>query len=81
MTSGSLLEKGVTWRVVRIHLFALALAAPFGLLPAAATAQRVDVDTPRSAELARDFVDPLTTLPQVFLQDAYTPSNYGTEAR
>src|SRR5262249_53271317 len=32
-------------------------------------------------ELAEDFTDPLTTLPQVFLQDAYTPSNYGTEAQ
>lgn len=34
----------------------------------------------REAELAREFTDPLTTLPQLFLQDAYTPSNYGTDA-
>ncbi len=30
--------------------------------------------------LAKEFSDPLTTLPQLFLQDAYTPANYGTSA-
>ena len=30
--------------------------------------------------LAREFGDPLTALPQIFLQDAYTPANYGTNA-
>ena len=33
------------------------------------------------AKLAEDFSDPLTTLPQVFFQDIYTPSNYGTDAQ
>jgi len=33
-----------------------------------------------AADLVEEFNDPLTTLPQIFLQDAYTPSNYGTEA-
>lgn len=32
------------------------------------------------AELSREFSDPLTTLPQIFVQDAYTPANYGTDA-
>jgi hypothetical protein len=32
------------------------------------------------AKLAADFNDPLTTLPQLFIQDAYTPVNYGTDA-
>jgi hypothetical protein len=32
-------------------------------------------------DLAREFNDPLTTLPQVFIQDAYTPANYGTRAQ
>ncbi len=32
-------------------------------------------------DLAREFNDPLTTLPQVFIQDAYTPANYGTDAQ
>jgi len=31
-------------------------------------------------KLAEEFNDPLTTLPQLFLQDAYTPSNFGTDA-
>jgi len=36
--------------------------------------------TSREAKLAEEFSDPLTTLPQIFLQDAYTPANYGTDA-
>lgn len=39
-----------------------------------------DAET-RAQRLARDFSDPLTTLPQLVLQDVYTPSSYGTEAR
>lgn len=35
----------------------------------------------RRAQLARDFTDPLTTLPQIFLKDSYTPENFGTEAQ
>jgi hypothetical protein len=34
----------------------------------------------REAQLAAEFSDPLTTLPQVFLNNAYTPENHGTEA-
>jgi hypothetical protein len=30
------------------------------------------------AQLSEEFSDPLTTLPQIFIQDAYTPVNYGT---
>jgi hypothetical protein len=33
-----------------------------------------------AAKLAEEFSDPLTTLPQIFIQDAYTPVNYGTAA-
>jgi len=32
-------------------------------------------------KLAEEFSDPLTTLPQLFMQNVYTPSNYGTEAQ
>jgi len=35
----------------------------------------------KRAELAREFGDPLTTLPQVSIQDVYTPQNFGTDAR
>jgi hypothetical protein len=34
----------------------------------------------RAARLAEDFSDPLTTLPQLFMQDAYTPVNYGVSS-
>jgi hypothetical protein len=34
----------------------------------------------RKAKLAEEFSDPLTTLPQIFVQDAYTPENYNTRA-
>jgi hypothetical protein len=34
----------------------------------------------KASNIAEEFSDPLTTLPQIFLQDAYTPANYGTDA-
>ena len=33
-----------------------------------------------AARLAEEFSDPLTTLPQLFVQDAYTPVNYGVSS-
>jgi len=70
----------------RISCFVL-LAALFAgallLCAAAAGAQNETETVPEkesTADLARDFSDPLTTLPQLFVQDAYTPSNYGTDA-
>ena len=36
-----------------------------------------ETDEMTAARLAEEFSDPLTTLPQVFVQDAYTPVNYG----
>ena len=54
------------------------------LCAAAAGAQNETEGAPEkesTADLARDFSDPLTTLPQLFVQDAYTPSNYGTDAQ
>jgi hypothetical protein len=32
-------------------------------------------------ELATEFTDPLTTLPQIFLKDAYSPANFGTHVQ
>ena len=32
-----------------------------------------------ATRLAEEFSDPLTTLPQLFLQDVYTPKNYGID--
>lgn len=52
------------------------------LLIGRAPAARAQDETasPTVRKLAEEFNDPLTTLPQLFLQDAYTPSNYGTDA-
>jgi hypothetical protein len=48
------------------------------LLCAASLAVAEDEATqPSAAQLAEEFSDPLTTLPQLFLQDAYAPSVYG----
>ncbi|MGH7785878.1 MAG: hypothetical protein ACRERC_03370 [Candidatus Binatia bacterium] len=35
---------------------------------------------PALAKLVAEFTDPLTTLPQLFVRDSYTPSIYGTDA-
>lgn len=35
----------------------------------------------KAAKLSAEFNDPLTTVPQFFFQDAYTPSNFGTDAQ
>ena len=45
------------------------------------SAEKPAAATPGAAKLAQEFNDPLTTLPQVFVQDAYTPANYGTHAQ
>lgn len=34
-----------------------------------------------ASKLAAEFSDPLTTVPQLFIQDAFGAANYGTEAR
>lgn len=57
-------------------LIALSQAAA----PSVALAQDDD-GKPRAATLAEEFSDPLTTLPQLFFQDAYTPQNFGTDAQ
>jgi hypothetical protein len=58
------------------------LAGVLCLHTAAARAQEEEkeVITSNEKKLAAEFNDPLTTLPQIFMQDAYTPANYGTEA-
>jgi len=33
------------------------------------------------AQLAEEFNDPLTTVPQIFLKDTYTPENFGIDAQ
>src|SRR5512139_2943706 len=75
----------VRWSV-RMRLAATAIGTGVLLGCAAVASAQVNTDTPesakllREAELAREFTDPLTTLPQLFFQDVYTPAYYGTEA-
>jgi hypothetical protein len=44
-----------------------------------AQAQTPDLAT--EEKLIRDFTDPLTTLPQVSIKEAFTPANFGTHVR
>jgi hypothetical protein len=63
---------------------ALSFRAPAACAQAdvpAASAEEAAATPPGTAKLAQDFNDPLTTLPQLFVADAYTPTNYGTEAQ
>ena len=64
--------------------FLAPLAIPLlaALLSFAAPCAFAQVEAPNlsAAKLAEEFSDPLTTLPQIFTQDAYTPVNYGTAA-
>ena len=65
---------------IRPRILTAALVAGAVFLWTSAACAQVDASTPETARLAAEFNDPLTTLPQLFLQDAYTPSNYGTDA-
>jgi len=62
-------------RILALALFATVLLCRTGALAADAEAPE------KKADLAREFNDPLTEVPQLFVQDAYTPWNYGTDAR
>jgi hypothetical protein len=63
----------------RASRFVALLAAILAV--AASTAFAQDEEPGLSVtQLAEEFSDPLTTLPQLFVQDVYTPSNYGIDA-
>ena len=49
--------------------------------PSAKFAQGQAPDRLSLQELATEFTDPLTTLPQVLLKDAYSPANFGTHVQ
>jgi hypothetical protein len=67
-------------RRTRARFFALALTASLLATPARAQEDAGTAPQPRLSKLAAEFNDPLTTLPQFFMQDAYTPNSYGTAA-
>jgi hypothetical protein len=65
------------------RVVAVALVAA-SLLHGARSALAQDEDQtppPAVSSIAAEFSDPLTTLPQIFLQDAYSPKNHGTDAQ
>ena len=66
---------------MRIVTIALVAASLLCRAPAALAEEEEEETPPSKAKLAAEFNDPLTTLPQLFVQDAYTPSNYGTDAQ
>jgi hypothetical protein len=51
------------------------------LLVAGNSSAQPEAVGPETAKLAEEFSDPLTTLPQIFTQDAFTPTSFGTEAK
>jgi len=42
---------------------------------------QTQISNPPRENLEEQFVDPLTTLPQVFIKDDFSPVNYGTDVR
>jgi len=72
-----------SWKPVpkaRLALGAL-LVALWMMGPSATFAQDKTSDRLSLQELATEFTDPLTTLPQIFLKDAYSPANFGTHVQ
>lgn len=50
-------------------------------ISARAEASTTNAELDEVKQLERDFADPLTTLPQLTLRDAYSPANYGTDVQ
>lgn len=69
-------------KAVEGYLSACVVVLITALLPSPeSAAAQEEIDTSSTSELAREFTDPLTALPQLFVNDVYTPANYGTEAQ
>ena len=65
--------------LARASLCALLLAL-WMIGPCAGFAQS-QTTTAEEAKLELEFTDPLTTLPQIFLKDTYSPANFGTHVQ
>jgi hypothetical protein len=50
-------------------------------VPCINSAQAQTPDLATEEKLIKDFTDPLTTLPQISLKDAFTPANFGTHVQ
>src|SRR5271170_7257448 len=69
----SLISARSTLCVVSIILWTIGSTAVF--------AQAQTLNTAAEEKLIKEFTDPLTTLPQVSLRDAFTPANFGTHVQ
>ena len=65
---------------MRLAALTLALAVSVSPRPSSGE-EEAEAPGPSARKLAEEFSDPLTTLPQVFMQDVYSPANYGTDAQ
>ena len=70
--------RGVRGTVPCLRALAIALLAALPSFPAPSTFVEDEEPKRSAAQLAEEFSDPLTIVPQLFMQDAYTPANYGT---
>jgi hypothetical protein len=61
----------------RLRWLAMLVVAASLSLPGPPAVAEEESTEQTAARLAEEFSDPLTTLPQLFIQDAYTPVNYG----
>jgi hypothetical protein len=61
--------------------FVAALALGLAAASCVVAAEEAAEPSESREELVREFNDPLTAVPQIFVQDAYSPSMFGTEAQ
>ena len=64
-------KAGVTWALLGTVWW---MGLPTGF-------SQTQISNPARETLEEEFVDPLTTLPQVFLKDEFSPVNYGTDVQ
>lgn len=74
-------RRAAAWGAIALGaMFCAALASAVAAEDAEPVAAEADAEKARDvARLAEEFSDPLTTLPQVFLRNAWTPSVYGVD--
>jgi len=68
--------------LARLFALSIAICVLSGILPLAGFAQnQTAAELAAEEKLITDFTDPLTTLPQISIRDAFTPANFGTNVQ
>jgi hypothetical protein len=81
LTVGGVRIRGLKMQLpIKAGVFGALLAALSGMSLPPAFGQ-IQTANPARENLEEQFVDPLTTLPQVFLKDHFSPVNYGTDVQ